>query len=1118
MSEQTTALPTSATTVYAATGGPMVLTHVDRGDVWMLLDGAGRNWFECDSRGFVETQSYDAMSRVVARTITQRGNTNSVVTSRIAYGDSLDLATSQALNLRGKISEVCDQSIWSCWNGNSFLGRAAAVTAAFSRSYQAADTGMPTVNIPTLDGTKPTSANLQQQSYTEAQQRYDAIGRVEEAVNATDNLIQLDYQLSGALNFVAIDGTTYLQNLSFNAKRQLLSIVKGSPISEGDSGLFTTLLRYDPKSSATKQCYTSTSASFVAGLSPSESDWIDGSDDVGCRQDMRYYFDPNGNVLTNQDAYPALVFGQTSASPAQADYGYNAIGQLLTASGMESPTSSPIDGTPQSNVAANALTLNTDGSGQLTPYQQFYYYDDGGNITAMNHFSSGTLNSSRSVAMKVSSGSNRAISTTYYQSLGGTDSTTEIDESFFTSNDLFDASGNQLKNPNLSSIAWDYRNQIAQISYPDPSGNGNTITEYYAYPSDGSTRTRKITINQNAAGLITQLDTVYYLGGVELRARYQQSDPNVSIGYDGETVSNATTVLDYTELRVKLGHAQSARILTGIVQSGGSQTVETYYSLGNNIDSCAAELNAQGAITNYQAFYPYGGTAFSAADSTGTSGSLGLKCLQYSGQEKDGTGLYYYGYRYYDAASFRWNKPDPAGSKGSGLNWYEMVGGNPITYRDSRGLMNSTISFDLDLSTTMGSTHSHGSYGGAFDPMMYFIAGTHVVAMGWLAYKACGKQIDVVKAFVGTVGSSVASNIAFEFWAANKPGPEASANYISAVATNGLHIFNSSAAEYVAQKYLGVFKPVKDSKTGTVVTAWDSWMDYATNWFASHITQAATDNTSLRALSALMVEHSFARGTVKAAILYIGYLGGGAKIVRFKSGGTLGQREVEFLLIGKNWKDEKNYYTIANDMGNRMSVALPTMGTDLFSVWLDGMTPHGVEAVRLTRYLFRWVNRGISTPFLKDHVVDHDKSCFKPKALPEPAQAQVQVQVAAPIVQPQQRQLQIVRVNRQADVALQRKNQALKTRLRNVKLRRSAYKKEAKAWKKEAQYWKEVAMANAYNDPVPGIQGSDPEIHDQEMQPLVLSQQMYNFRFGSSSSSSDAPRTHSPARVLDESD
>ncbi|MFD2882680.1 RHS repeat-associated core domain-containing protein [Pseudomonas lini] len=55
-------------------------------------------------------------------------------------------------------------------------------------------------------------------------------------------------------------------------------------------------------------------------------------------------------------------------------------------------------------------------------------------------------------------------------------------------------------------------------------------------------------------------------------------------------------------------------------------------------------------------------------------------------KERDASGLYYYGHRYYAPWLQRWISPDPAGTV-DGLNLYCMVGNNPLRFVDHKGLM-----------------------------------------------------------------------------------------------------------------------------------------------------------------------------------------------------------------------------------------------------------------------------------------------------------------------------------------------------------------------------------------------------------------------------------------------
>ena len=93
------------------------------------------------------------------------------------------------------------------------------------------------------------------------------------------------------------------------------------------------------------------------------------------------------------------------------------------------------------------------------------------------------------------------------------------------------------------------------------------------------------------------------------------------------------------------------------------------------------ELDGDGNIISQEEYYPYGGTAVWTARS---AVEADYKTVRYSGKERDATGLYYYGYRYYQPWSGRWLSSDPAGTV-DGLNLFRMCRNNPVTYTDPDG-------------------------------------------------------------------------------------------------------------------------------------------------------------------------------------------------------------------------------------------------------------------------------------------------------------------------------------------------------------------------------------------------------------------------------------------------
>ncbi|VFS15006.1 RHS repeat-associated core domain [Enterobacter cancerogenus] len=76
----------------------------------------------------------------------------------------------------------------------------------------------------------------------------------------------------------------------------------------------------------------------------------------------------------------------------------------------------------------------------------------------------------------------------------------------------------------------------------------------------------------------------------------------------------------------------------------GIDNDQVRYSYDNLTGSSGLELDGNGKVISTEEYYPYGGTAVWTARS---AVEAGYKTVRYSGKERDATGLYCYGYRYY---------------------------------------------------------------------------------------------------------------------------------------------------------------------------------------------------------------------------------------------------------------------------------------------------------------------------------------------------------------------------------------------------------------------------------------------------------------------------------------
>jgi len=349
-------------------------------------------------------------------------------------------------------------------------------------------------------------------------------------------------------------------------------------------------------------------------------------------QHLTYQYDPLGNILSIED----LALSRTAARNVDADpvsrYRYDSLYQLIEASGREVKV-----GASHGPMLPELQNLPLDPN-QLSNYTQTYNYDAGGNLLQMRHV--GEQSFTRT--MLIAANSNRSLPE------GETDA--DFDNGF-------DANGNLRQLLRGQSMSWDQRNQLSLIT-PVSRETGANDEEFYSYDAGGQ-RCRK-TRRAMASGR-TLVSEVRYLPGLEIR-----SEPN------GEILYVACAQAGRSNVRVL--HWQANK-------PDGIDNDQVRYNFADHLGSSALELDGQGALISHEGYYPFAGTAWWTARS---AVEAKYKTVRYSGKERDASGLYYYGFRYYAPWLMRWLNPDPAGPV-DGLNLYQMVGNCPSTYIDVRG-------------------------------------------------------------------------------------------------------------------------------------------------------------------------------------------------------------------------------------------------------------------------------------------------------------------------------------------------------------------------------------------------------------------------------------------------
>jgi len=364
-------------------------------------------------------------------------------------------------------------------------------------------------------------------------------------------------------------------------------------------------------------------------------------------QDLNYSYDPVGNVVSIEDtAQPVSFFKNQRVDPINR-YVYDSFYQLIEATGREVAPASHLPGLP----GLHPLPLDP---GKLINYTQRFEYDAGANLLARHH--SGT----ETWRMAVSSTSNRSLP----QRADGT----LPDEGQIAG--AFDGNGNLKALQPGQAMTWDARNQLCEVTAVKRE-DGPDDSELYRYDGEGQ-RVRKVRVSQARGRTLTA--EVRYLPGLEV--------------HRNEATGEVRHVLTIEAGRssVRLLHWESGK-------PDGIENDQLRYSLSDHLGSSTLELDQDAKLISHEGYYPFGGTAWWAARSTVEAN---YKTVRYSGKERDATGLYYYGFRYYAPWLQRWVNPDPAGDV-DGLNRYRMVTNNPLNYRDEQGLTSVPIAIPADI-------------------------------------------------------------------------------------------------------------------------------------------------------------------------------------------------------------------------------------------------------------------------------------------------------------------------------------------------------------------------------------------------------------------------------------
>ena len=647
---------------YDMLGNRIHQASMEAGERWMLNDVTGKPIRAWDSRGHTLTMEYDALRRPTQRfaegTDPVRSDPrtvgNPVLYEKVVYGEGyLGGRTAAAeRNLLTRVWKQYDSAGVVTSESYDFKGNLLRSSRRLVRDYKAAP------NWQTFPEPEDRPEDWEVELFLSSTQ-YDALNRpiqlvaphagsetdvIRPGYNEANLLERLDVWLKYAREPIALltpdtADQHFVTNIDYNAKGQRERIEYGNDVQ--------TEYTYDPATFRLIQLHTTR---------PAELNSLAGQlfVDPATVQNLRYAYDPAGNITSiRDDALPILFYNNERVYPV-LNYTYDAIYRLITAEGREhigqtASNSHSGDGNFRDYPYAG-FRVHPNDRQAVRNYTEQYEYDEVGNFESMNHRAEGSIwtrTYSYDEPSLIESGrENNCLS-----------HTTVAGE---TVNYTHDVHGNMTRMPHLARMDWDFKDQLQRV---DLGGGG---TAYYAYDAGGQ-RVRKVIERLNGTVQKERL----YLGGFEVYREYNG-------GGDEPILERETLHIMDDQQRIALVETRTAG-----EDDAPRQLIR--YQLGNHLGSASLELDAVGQVISYEEYHPYGTSSYQAVRSQTET----PKRYRYTGMERDEeTGFNYHGARYCAVWIGRWITADPAGLV-DGENLFVYSKNNPVINIDTNGLLNT---------------------------------------------------------------------------------------------------------------------------------------------------------------------------------------------------------------------------------------------------------------------------------------------------------------------------------------------------------------------------------------------------------------------------------------------
>ncbi|MDR3736355.1 MAG: SpvB/TcaC N-terminal domain-containing protein, partial [Acidobacteriaceae bacterium] len=644
----------------AMAGIPIYSETAEKGRRWSFHTALGELYKSWDENGREFSAEYDVIRRPVSVKVREANNPE-ITFNYIVYGDRLPNPTER--NLLGVAYLTFDQGGLLRTEELDFKSTPVRVATVLAQDYKHSIDWSDLANETDLAALEArASRTLEADTPFIVRSEYDALDRPTKVslpdgsvfvprYDEANMLTSLKAQIRGHGEFVE-----FLKGQEFDAKGQKQWTHLGNDVI---SRYF-----YDPRTFRLERLFTG---------SPSS----DGQSDA--LQDLRYTFDPVGNVVEVRDrAQQTRYFARSVVRPGHL-YRYNSMYQLTHAIGREHAnrvndaerTESESEFVPQLPHENDDVSLRT--------YREEYEYDLMGNMLELRH---------RYQARNgVGGGWTERFRYAYQEDPANC--TNRLIASSMPGDELsgpfharytYDHQGNMLRMAHLEQMSWNFLDRLVRV---DLGGGGEA---FYVYDNSGQ-RLRKVI--ERPGGLRTER---IYLGAVEI-FRKRQGD--------------AQPFFERYTLHVADGGERIAQIDTKTIDTEDAEPANPAgvplirYQHTDHLGSTALETDVDSEVVSYEEFHPYGTSAYRSFKSRA---EFSLKRYRYCGREHDDeTGFYYFGERYYAPWIARWTSADPGGFADT-LNLFQYCHCNPIGMHDLSGLEGSRVyqlgpEFDKDIHT-----------------------------------------------------------------------------------------------------------------------------------------------------------------------------------------------------------------------------------------------------------------------------------------------------------------------------------------------------------------------------------------------------------------------------------